>query len=175
MPGLTRARSSYRKQNRGRVEGLPAPFCFPVDSDDGPVEVFAIRRTWPFGAGPIRSRAGSSFLDLHHLDCSTRGLSSTSPFAVDFSPRFTRGESDQFAVLELHPGSVIAVVQNHLDAGGGELVVEGLGELHRALSGATPSGVRHTSNGATLMGHRMPSLSWLCSMTAWSVRVTPMP
>ena len=32
-----------------------------------------------------------------------------------------------------------------------------------------------TWNGATAAGHTMPSLSWLCSMTACTVRLTPMP
>ncbi len=85
-----------------------------------------------FGADPF-DHARSGFLDLHHLDCSTPGLEFDFTLREGFLAEIhAQGESDQFAVLELHPGSVIAVVQNHLDAGGGELVVEGLGELHRS-------------------------------------------
>ena len=72
--------------------------------------------------------------------------------------------------------ALVAVVEQHVDAGGRELAVEPLrGFAHRARCLPAPIGTTASSNGAIARGKMMPRSSRFCSIAAATMRVTPMP
>ena len=84
------------------------------------------------------------------------------------------GMPSRSASLNFTPGALVAVVDEHVDAGGLELALELLGRSRLGWSSHL-TGTMITSNGASDTGHRMPLSSWFCSTAAASVRDTPMP
>ena len=105
-----------------------------------------------------------------------RGFSSTSPLASDFSPRLIRsGNPTSSLSLNFTPGRSSRSSRITSSPAAVSSARSCFPSVIGCPSGTMLSGVMQTWYGATLTGQRMPSLSLHCSMTAWSVRVTPMP
>ena len=84
-------------------------------------------------------------------------------------------DADQFEIGEHHAGALAAIVEQHLDAGRLELVVQLIAAARTASLRSNPIGAMATVNGASGAGQMMPRSSKFCSMAAATTRVMPMP
>ena len=115
-------------------------------------------------SGRLRALAPAPHL---HLDLA--GLQRAPP---DGQPQ---RHAEQLGVGELRARAGVAVVVEHVEPGGAQLLVEPVGEPRARRVPALPRPTSSTSNGAIERGHEMPCSSANCSTAAAAMRAGPMP
>jgi hypothetical protein len=83
-----------------------------------------------------------------------------------FADRDPVRHADQFPVGEHHARTLVAVVEDDIEAPGDEFFVQCQRCRAHLLDLLQPTGQITTSNGAMVCGQMMPRSSWFCSIAA---------